>query len=81
MLIDSRSSESLIDRHLVDKLNIPKIKLLDSKLLMNANHSLNECITHIIHLDLHIGPVKDTVLFAVANLGKAGAFLGFDWLE
>jgi len=26
-------------------------------------------------------PLKDTVLFVVANLGNAGAFLGFDWLE
>jgi len=81
MLIDSGSSGSLIDRHLVDKLNIPKIKLPHPKLLMNADHSLNERITHVIHLDLCIGPVKDTVLFAVTNLGKAGAFLGFDWLE
>jgi len=81
MLVDSRSSGSIIDRHLVDKLNIPKIKLPHSKLLMNGNHSLNEHITHVICLDLCIGPVKDTVLFAVANLGKAGAFLGFDWLE
>jgi len=81
MLVDSGSSGSLIDRHLVDKLNIPKIKLLHPKLLVSTDHSLNEHITHVVHLDLHIGPVKDTVLFAVANLGKAGAFLGFNWLE
>ena len=81
MLIDSRFSGSLINKHLVEKLNIPKIKLSYPKLLINADHSLNERITHVICLDLCIGPVKDTVLFAVANLEKAGAFLGFDWLE
>ena len=81
MLIDSGSSGSLINKHLVEKLNIPKIKLPHPKLLVNADHSLNEHITHVVCLDLCIGPVKDTVIFAVANLGKAGTFLGFDWLE
>ena len=80
-LVNSGSSRSLINKHLVDKLNIPKIKLSYPKLLINANLSLYECITHVIHLDLCIGPVKDTILFAVANLGKAGVFLGFNWLE
>ena len=42
---------------------------------------MNKHITHIVHLDLRIGPINDTVIFAVANLGKAGAFLGFDWLK
>ena len=81
MLVDSGSSRSLIDKHLVEKLNIPKIKLPHPKLLVNADHSLNERITHVVRLDLCIGPVKDTVIFTVANLGKAGAFLGFNWLE
>ena len=81
MLVDSGSSGSLIDKHLVKRLNIPKIKLVHPKLLVNADHSLNECITHVVHLDLRIGLVKDTVIFTVANLGKAGTFLGFDWLE
>jgi len=81
MLFDSGSSGSLIDKHLVEKLNIPRIKLPHPKLLVNADHSLNERITHVVYLDLRIGPMKDTVCFAVANLGKAGAFLGFNWLE
>ena len=81
MLVDSGSSGSLIDKHLVERLNILKIKLVHPKLLVNTDHSLNEHITHITHLDLCISLVKDTVIFAVANLGKAGAFLGFDWLE
>ena len=81
MLVDSRLSGFLIDKHLVVKLNIPKIKLTHPKLLINADHSLNKHITHIVCLDLRIHPIKDTVLFAVANLGKASAFLGFDWLE
>jgi len=75
MLVNSGSSGSLIDKHLVKRLNIPKIKLVRPKLLVN------ERITHIVHLDLRIGLVKDTVIFVIANLGKAGAFLGFDWLE
>jgi len=81
MLVDSGSSGSLIDKCLVEKLGIPRIKLPHPKLLVNADHSMNERITHVVRLDLGIGPVKDTVIFAVANLGKAGAFLGFDWLE
>ena len=81
MLVNSGSSRSLINRHLVDKLNIPKIKLPHPKLLLNADHSLNKHITHVVHLDLCISPVNDTVLFVIANLGKAGVFLGFDWLE
>jgi len=81
MLIDSGLSGSLIDKHLVEELNIPKSKLICLKLLVNANHSLNECITHVIHLDLCISLVKDTVIFVVANLGKTGMFLGFNWLE
>jgi len=48
MLVDSGSSRSFIDRHLVDKLNIPKIKLPHPKLLVNADHSLNEHITHVV---------------------------------
>ena len=52
MLVDSGSSGSLIDKHLVEKLNIPKIKLTHPKLLVNADHLLNECITHVVHLDL-----------------------------
>ena len=79
MLVNSRSSGSLINK--LEKLNIPKIKLTHPKLLINADHLLNEHITYIICLDLHIGPIKDTVLFAVANLGKASVFLGFNWLE
>jgi len=81
MLVDSGSSSSLIDKHLVDKLKIPKIKLTHPKLLINTDHPLNECITHIICFEVHIGPMKDSVLFVVANLGKASVFLGFDWLE
>jgi len=81
MLVDSSSLGSLIDKHLVEKLNIPRIKLPHPKLLVNTDHSLNKCITHVVYLDLCIGPMKDTVCFTVANLGKAGAFLGFNWLE
>jgi len=81
MLIDSGSSRSLIDKHLVERLNILKIKLTHPKLVVNAAHSLNERITHVVCLDLCIGPVKNTILFTVANLGKADVFLGFDWLE
>ena len=81
MLVDSRSSGFLINKHLVECLGIPKIKLAHPKLLINANRSMNEHITHVIHLNFHIGPVKDSAYFTIANLGKAGAFLGFDWLE
>jgi len=81
MLVDSGSSGSLIDRHLVEKLGIPKIKLAHPRLLLNADHSKNDRITHVVRLDVHIGSVKDSIIFAIANLGKAGAFLGFDWLE
>jgi len=42
MLVDSGSSGSLINKHLVNKLGIPKIKLPHPKLLINTNHSLNE---------------------------------------
>jgi len=76
ILVDSGSSGSFIDKHLVEYLGIPKIKLAHPKLLINANHSMNEYITHVVHLDFHIGPVKDSAYFAIANLGKAGAFLG-----
>jgi len=34
-----------------------------------------------VQLDICIGPVRDSVCFAIANLGKSGAFLGFNWLE
>ena len=34
-----------------------------------------------MQLDICIGPVRDSVCFAIANLGKSGAFLGFNWLE
>ena len=78
VLVDSGSSGSLINEHLVEKLNISKVKLPHPKLLVNADHLLNEHITHVVHLDLCISPVKDTVIFTVSNLGKAGAFLGFD---
>jgi len=81
MLVDSGSSGSLIDKHLVEKLGIPKIRLAHLKLLVNADHSMNNRITHIVHLDICIGPVQDLVVFAIANLRKAGAFLDFDWLE
>ena len=81
MLVDSGSSGSLIDRHLVEKLGIPKIKLAHPRLLLNADHSKNDRITHVARLDVHIGSVKDSIIFVIANLGKAGAFLGFDWLE
>ena len=81
MLIDSGSSGSLIDKHLVDKLGIPKIKLAHPRLLLNADHSKNDQITHVVCLDVHIGSVKDSVVFMIANLGKAGAFFGFDRLE
>ena len=81
MLVNSGSSRSLIDKHLVECLGIPKIKLAHSKLLINADHSMNECITHIVHLNFCIRPVKDSAYFTITNLGKAGAFLGFDGLE
>jgi len=81
MLVDSGSLESLIDRHLVKKLGILKIKLAHSRLLLNTDHSKNHRITHVVHLDVHIGSIKDLIIFAIVNLGKAGAFLGFDWLE
>jgi hypothetical protein len=81
ILVNSRSSGSLIDKRLVVKLDIPRIKLPHSKLLVNADHLMNEHITHVVQLDLCIGPVKDMVVFTIANLGKAGAFLGFDWLK
>ena len=81
MLVDSSSSGSFIDKHLVHKLGIPKIKLPHPKLLVNANHSMNKQIIHVMWLDICIGPVKDSVCFAIANLRKSGAFLGFDWLE
>ena len=81
MLVDSGSSGSLIDRHLVEKLGIPKIKLAHPRLLLNADHLKNDRITHVVCLDVHIGSVKDSIIFTIANLGKAGTFLGFDWLE
>ena len=81
MLVDSGFPGSLIDKCLVEKLGIPRIKLPHPKLLVNADHLMNECITHIVQLDLYISPIKDMVIFAVTNLGKAGEFLGFDWLE
>jgi len=81
MLVNGGSSGSLIDKHLVEKLGIPKIRLAHLKLFMNADHLMNDWITHVVCLDVHIGPVQDLVVFAIANLGKAGAFLGFDWLE
>ena len=81
MLVDSGSSGSLIDRHLVEKLGIPKIKLAHLRLFLNTDHSKNDRITHIVCLNLHIGPIKDSIIFAIANLSKASAFLGFDWSE
>ena len=48
MLVDSSSSGSLIDKHLVHRLGIPKTKLPHLKLLINADHSMNEQVTHII---------------------------------
>ena len=81
MLVDSGSLGSLIDKHLVEKLGIPKIRLAHPKLLVNADHLMNDRITHVVHLDVCIGLVQDSVVFVIANLGKAGAFLGFDWLE
>ena len=81
MLVDSGSSGSLIDKHLVEKLGIPKIRLAHLKLQVNADHSMNDQITHVVCLDVCIGPVQDLVVFMIANLRKAGAFLGFDLLE
>jgi len=81
MLVNSGFSGSLIDKHLVNKLGILKIKLACPRLLLNADHSKNEWITHVICLDVHIGSIQDSVIFAIANLGKAGIFLGFAWLE
>ena len=81
MLVDSSSSGLLIDKNLVEKLEILKIKLAHSKLLVNADHSMNDRITHVVCLDIRIGAVRDSVVFVIANLSKAGAFLGFDWLE
>jgi len=48
MLVNSRSSGSLIDKRLVEKLGIPRIKLPHPKLLVNADHSMNERITHVV---------------------------------
>jgi len=81
MLVDSGFSGSLIDKHLVDKLGIQKIKLACPRLLLNTDHLKNEQITHVVCLDIRIGSIQDSVIFTIVNLSKAGIFLDFDWLE
>lgn len=81
MLVDNGSTGSLIDKRLVEQSGIPRIKLPRPTLLVNADKSMNKRITHVVQLNVKLGPHVEEMVFAIANLGKAGAFLGFDWLE
>ena len=81
-LLNSGCTGSCINRSFVKEHNLPTIKLARPIPVYNADGTLNQngAITDIVELRMIIQDHKETIRFAVSNLGKADVFLGHDWL-
>ena len=81
-LLDSGCTGSCINRSFVEENHIPTIKLARPIPVYNADGTLNQngAITDVVELHMAIQDHKETIRFAVSNLGKADVFLGHDWL-
>ena len=80
-LLDSGCMTTSISQELVDRMKLNTIKLPRAITALNADGTINGKITDLVWLNMIIKNHKETLEFAVMNLGKQDIFLGHDWLS
>jgi hypothetical protein len=82
-LLDTRATESFIDHKTVAQLKLETQKLPITQPIYNVDGTNNKggTITHVCHLLVTRGHIKERVPFYVTNLGKDCFIFGYPWCQ
>ena len=82
-LLDSRATESFINRNFVHSKGINTQTFLCNILVFNVDGSPNEAgqISEVIDILLHYKTYSERMLLAISGLGKQSLILGYNWLK
>jgi len=83
VLLDSRATESFINRDFVRSKGINTWTLSHNILVFNVNGSPNKAgqISKVVDVLLHYKTYSERMLLAIFSLGKQSLILGYNWLK